>query len=66
MTPNLRGNHAGDPLILGFRGQGDAMDYLAGQLVFLAIVAALIGGVIWAVVVMRKPRPRLEDEDDEL
>ncbi|MFC6128458.1 MULTISPECIES: hypothetical protein [Mycobacteriaceae] len=42
------------------------MDYLAGQLVFLAIVAALIGGVIWAVVVMRKPRPRFEDEDDEL
>lgn len=41
------------------------MDYLAGQLVFLAIVAALIGGVIWAVVVMRKPRPRLEDEEDE-
>ncbi|WP_020098837.1 hypothetical protein [Mycobacterium sp. 360MFTsu5.1] len=42
------------------------MDYLAGQLVFLAIVAALIGGVIWAVVVMRKPRPRFEDEDVEL
>ncbi|WP_285034590.1 hypothetical protein [Mycolicibacterium sp. lyk4-40-TYG-92] len=42
------------------------MDYLAGQLVFLAIVAALIAGVIWAVVVMRKPRPHLEDEDDEL
>jgi len=54
------------PLSLDFGGQGDAMDYLAGQLVFLAIVAALIGGVIWAVVVMRKPRPRLEDEDDEL
>lgn len=48
-------------------GQGDAMGYLAGQLDFLAIVAALIGGVIWAVVVvMRKPRPQLEDEDDEL
>ncbi|WP_269086245.1 MULTISPECIES: hypothetical protein [Mycolicibacterium] len=42
------------------------MDYLAGQLVFLAIVAGLIGGVIWAVVVMLKPRPLLEDEDDEL
>lgn len=41
------------------------MDYLAGQLVFLAIVAVLIGGVIWAVVAMRKPRPRLEDEEDE-
>lgn len=47
-------------------GQGDAMGYLAGQLVFLTIVAALIGGVIWAVVVMRKPRPPLEDEDEEL
>lgn len=41
------------------------MDYIAGQLVFLAIVAALIGGVIWAVVVMRKPRPQLEDEDED-
>ena len=41
------------------------MDYLAGQLVFLAIVAGLIGGVIWAVVVMRKPRPQLEDEDED-
>ena len=42
------------------------MYYLVGQLAFLAIVAALIGGVIWEVVVMRKPRPQLEDEDDEL
>ncbi len=41
------------------------MGYLAGQLVFLTIVAALIGGAIWAVVVMRKPRPQLEDEGDE-
>jgi len=40
------------------------MDYLAGQLVFLAIVAALIGSVIWAVMLMRKPRPQLDDEDE--
>lgn len=40
------------------------MAYMAGQLVFLAVVAALIGGVIWAVVVMRKPRPPLEEADD--
>jgi xanthosine utilization system XapX-like protein len=39
--------------------------YMAGQLVFLAIVAAVIGGVIWAVLAMRKPRPPLEDYDDE-
>ncbi|WP_166906484.1 hypothetical protein [Mycobacterium sp. DL440] len=39
--------------------------YMVGQLVFLAIVAALIAGVIWAVVVMRKPRPPLEDDDDD-
>ena len=52
-------------LSLDFGGQGDAMGYLAGQLVFLAIVAGLIGGVIWAVVVMRKPRPQLEDEDED-
>lgn len=33
----------------------------------LAVVAALIGGVIWAVFVMRKPRPQIEevDEDDD-
>ncbi|WP_165612269.1 hypothetical protein [Mycolicibacterium setense] len=41
------------------------MAYLAGQLLFLAMVAALIGGVIWAVVVMRKPRPPLEDDQDD-
>lgn len=41
------------------------MEYMAGQLVFLLIAAAVIGGVIWAVVQMRKPRPPLEDEDDD-
>lgn len=41
------------------------MAALVGQLLFLAVVAALIGGVIWAVSVMRKPRPPLSDEDDE-
>ncbi|WP_165609457.1 hypothetical protein [Mycolicibacterium fortuitum] len=41
------------------------MAYMAGQLLFLAVVAALIGGVIWAVLVMRKPRPPLEGSDDE-
>lgn len=41
------------------------MAALVGQLLFLAMVAALIGGVVWAVVVMRKPRPPLLDEDDE-
>lgn len=42
------------------------MAALAGQLLFFTTVAALIGGVIWAVLVMRKPRPPLEkDEDDE-
>ena len=40
------------------------MGSLAGPLGFLAIVAALIGGVIWAVVVMRRPRPQLDGEDD--
>lgn len=40
------------------------MAALAGQLLFFAMVAALIGGVIWAVV-MRKPRPPLEEADDE-
>ena len=41
--------------------------YLAGHLVFLLVVAALIGGVIWAVLVMRKPRPPLGNDghDDE-
>lgn len=39
--------------------------YMAGQLLFLAMVAALIGGVVWAVSVMRKPRPPLEEADDE-
>lgn len=41
------------------------MAALAGQLLFFAMVAALIGGVAWAVVVMRKPRPPLEEADDE-
>lgn len=41
------------------------MAYLAGQLVFLAVVAALIAGVVWAVVVMRKPRPPVADDDDD-
>lgn len=41
------------------------MAYMAGQLAFLAILAALIGGVIWAVVVMRKPRPPLDDDGDD-
>ncbi|ALI27552.1 hypothetical protein XA26_37310 [Mycolicibacterium fortuitum] len=41
------------------------MAALAGQLHFFAMVAALIGGAIWAVVVMRKPRPPLDEADDE-
>lgn len=41
------------------------MAALAGQLLFFALVAALIGGVIWAVSVMRKPRPPLEEVDDD-
>lgn len=41
------------------------MAYMAGQLLFFAMIAALIGGVIWAVQVMRKPRPPLEEHDDE-
>ena len=41
------------------------MAALAGQLLFWAMVAAVIGGVIWAVLVMRKPRPPREDVDDE-
>lgn len=36
-----------------------------GQLAFLAVVAALIGGVIWAIVAMRKPRPPHEEVDDD-
>ena len=40
------------------------MAYMAGQLVFLAVVAALIGGLVWAVLVMRTPRPPIEDDDD--
>ncbi|BBX87942.1 hypothetical protein MAUB_58150 [Mycolicibacterium aubagnense] len=41
------------------------MAYMAGQLVFLLIAAVLIGGAVWAVLAMRKPRPPLEDNDDE-
>lgn len=41
------------------------MAALAGQLLFFAMVAALIGGVVWAVAVMRKPRPPLEEADDK-
>lgn len=41
------------------------MAYMAGQLLFFALIAALIGGVIWAVQVMRKPRPPLGEHDDE-
>ena len=41
------------------------MAYMAWQLVFLAVVAALIAGVVWAVLVMRKPRPPLEDDDSD-
>lgn len=40
------------------------MAYMAGQLAFLTIVAALIGGVIWAVPKMRKPRPPRDADDD--
>lgn len=43
---------------------GMTMAYMAGQLVLSAIVAALTGAVIWAVLVMRKPRPPLEDDDE--
>ncbi|MCF6386963.1 hypothetical protein L2K20_08250 [Mycobacterium sp. MBM] len=42
------------------------MAYLAGQLVFYAIIAALIGGVVWAVIVMRKPRPPRDDDIDDI
>ncbi|BBX31919.1 hypothetical protein MMAGJ_12010 [Mycolicibacterium mageritense] len=41
------------------------MAALAGQLLFWAIVGAVICGVIWAVRVMREPRPPLGDEDDD-
>lgn len=41
------------------------MAALMGQLLFFAMVAALIGGVVWAVVVMRKPRPPLEEHDED-
>lgn len=40
------------------------MDYMAGQLVFLLVLAALVGGMIWAVLVMRKPRLPREDDDE--
>ncbi|CDO06225.1 hypothetical protein [Mycolicibacterium cosmeticum] len=40
------------------------MSYLGGQLAALAVMAALVGGVAWAVVVMSKPRPPLEDDDE--
>ncbi|GAS95570.1 unnamed protein product [Mycolicibacterium canariasense] len=40
------------------------MSYLAGQLAALAVMAALVGGVVWAVLVMREPRPPLEDDDE--
>lgn len=36
------------------------MAYMAGQLLFFAMVAALI-----AVLVMRQPRPPLEEDEDE-
>lgn len=41
------------------------MAAMVGQLLFFAIVAVLIGGVVWAVRVMREPQPPLEDDDDE-
>lgn len=40
------------------------MAALAGQLLFFAVVAALTGGVDW-VVVMRKPRPPLDEATDD-
>ncbi|WP_396910301.1 hypothetical protein [Mycolicibacterium sp.] len=40
------------------------MAYLAGQLVFWVIFAMVVVGVIWAVRVMRKPRPPLDEDDD--
>lgn len=41
------------------------MAALVGQLLFFAMVAALVGGVIWAVSVMRKPRAPVEEAQDE-
>ncbi|AMO59077.1 Uncharacterised protein [Mycolicibacterium phlei] len=41
------------------------MAALMGQLLFFAMVAAVVGGVIWAVSVMRKPRPPLEEHDED-
>ncbi|MGV0594364.1 hypothetical protein [Mycolicibacterium porcinum] len=49
----------------GYTPRGMTMAALAGQLLFFAMVATLIGGVIWAVSVMRKPRPPLEEDDGE-
>jgi len=49
--------------LVGVEG-GWTMAYMAGQLAFLAVVAALIGGLVWAVLVMRRPRPPIEDDDD--
>ncbi|MFN6548450.1 MULTISPECIES: hypothetical protein [Mycolicibacterium] len=46
------------------RDEGMTMAALAGQLLFWAMVAAVIGGVIWALAVMREPRPPLEEADD--
>ncbi|MGV0745334.1 hypothetical protein [Mycolicibacterium sp. XJ870] len=43
---------------------GMTVAYMAGQLLFFGVVAALIGGVIWAVLVMRKPRPPFKDVED--
>ena len=43
------------------------MSYMGGQLAamaVMAVMAALVGGVAWAVVVMSKPRPPLEDDDE--
>lgn len=44
---------------------GNVVEYLLGQLAFLAVVAALVGGVVWAIVAMRKPRPPHEEVDDD-
>lgn len=41
------------------------MQYMVGNLIFFLVVAALIGGAIWAVVVMRKPRPPVEGENED-
>lgn len=42
------------------------MGYMAGQLAFMALVVALIGGLIGAVVVMCKARPPGEDDEDAM